>query len=302
MNHGGSFEGAPPTQHGPRQPLQLGLDVSKASQNILRLLESTHGINNYSAQYQDTLDPCWHASGLRLGLNSENSKWIILDQEPAGGRLNWIPTISWLQFSDDRTALARLQAMDGSHRYLSMLKIDQVAPTASSMVANDGWVIVREVVSSNVDDATSASKVDDMISIAQCLQDYLNIEHGGGQEDFEQANELFTSQACLLTVGSAVSNQERTAWSAPVGTFLEISRDTYLEGVKSQTPHDATSRRKDEIVQIDIIPGGAAAATVKVGNGAKTMVFVDHLLMGKEDGSWKILSKTFSPQFWEDEN
>ena len=94
-----------------------------------------------------------------------------------------------------------------------------------------------------------------------------------------------------------------------MGTLLEISRDTYLEGVRTQDPPapDIASnnrrRSQDAILQVDMAPGGAAAAaTVKVGNNAQTMVFVDHLLLGKEDGDWKILSKTFSPQLWEDDD
>jgi Putative lumazine-binding len=292
MNHGGSFMGAPPTQHGPRRPLQLGLDVTKASQNVLRLLEATHGINNYSAQFQDTSDPCWHPSGTRLGL-TVNGKWKRLDHEPANGRLEWIPTISWMQFSDDRTAMAKVQAMDGSHRFLSLLRLDQVGHTASSIVANDGWVILRELVSSSADDL--APSADDMISLVHCLEGYLNIEHGGGEADYDRASELFAPEASLLTVGIAPTGQEPSEWSAPAGTFLEISRDAYLQGVKNQTPHNHHCRHHDAIVQVDLAPGGAAAATVKVGNGAQTMVFVDHLLLGKEDDGWKILSKTFSP-------
>ena len=41
----------------------------------------------------------------------------------------------------------------------------------------------------------------------------------------------------------------------------------------------------------------AAFAVMHVWNGAKTMIFVDHILLGTEnndEGIWKILSKTFT--------
>lgn len=329
MNHGGSFMGSPPPQHGPRQALQLGLDVTKASQNVLRLLESSHGIHNYSAHYQDTSSPCWHNScGLRWsfdGNSSDNGQWVARPPYDSGSSatvaaLDWIPTISWVQFSDDRTALAKLQAMDGSYRYISLLRLDNTTtnhfPSPSSlMLANDGWVIVREVACpiGSTGKASHQSSSSDMISLIQCLQDYLNIEHGGGIDDYTKAKkQLFAPQASLLTVGMAPSDQMPTDWSAPVGTLLEIPLDTYLEGVKTQTPHHPSSRYQDAIVQIDMTTtttggGGedvaAAAAIVRVGNGARTLVFVDHLLLGKQGKSgWKILSKTFSPQLWEDDD
>jgi hypothetical protein len=84
-----------------------------------------------------------------------------------------------------------------------------------------------------------------------------------------------------------------------VGTLLEIPLDTYLSGIQSQTPHDPASRRHDAIWTIDRV-GNAAAATVRVGNGARTLVFEDHLLLGYSDDQkqWNILSKTFSPKVW----
>ena len=326
MNHGGSFMGSPPPQHGPRQALQLGLDVNKANQNILRLLESSHGIHNYSAHYQDASSPCWHNScGLRwtfeasTGSNSNTGHWVARRPQDSSrnstpATLDWIPTVSWIQFSDDRTALAKLQAMDGSYRYISLLRLDNPSPSSSLMVANDGWVIVREVacpIGSNGNSSNPSSSSSDLVSLIQCLQEYLNVEHGGGVDDYTKAKEeLFAPQATLLTVGMAPSDKAPTDWSAPVGTLLEIPLDIYLEGVKTQTPHHASSRYHDAIVQIDMTKTwtstgedvAVAAATVKVGNGARTLVFVDHLLLGKHGTSgWKILSKTFSPQLWEDD-
>ena len=318
--------GAPPSRHGLRQPVQLGLDVAKASQNVLRLLESSHGIHNYSvSQYQDTTSPCWHdTSGVRWSFHQKDRQWTARRaNEPTTHQhshhshhdhthhhhqhqMDWVSTISWLQFSDDRTALAKLQAMDGSQRYISLLRLDPEAASSSSMAANDGWVIVREVTSPMTDNGPIATpdSVENMKSLLQCLQDYLDIEHGGGLDDYQRAKDnLFAPQASLVAVGMDRADQPPSEWSAPVGTLLEVSLETYLEGVKRQIPHDPGSRRHDAIVQIDISCGGtAAAATVRVGNGARTIVFEDHLLLGRgEKDQWKILSKTFSPQLWDDD-
>jgi hypothetical protein len=89
---------------------------------------------------------------------------------------------------------------------------------------------------------------------------------------------------------------------------LEISRETYLDGVGSQNPHASTAHRHDQIVGLDLVASddGTAAvalATVRVGNGSQTYVFEDHLLCGYSSrrGDWQILSKIFSPQAWPDE-
>ncbi len=300
--------GGPPPRHGPRQALQLGLDATKASQNVLRLLESSHGVHNYSAHYQDTASPCWHDTCGKRWITDESRAWVARRPTVMASdhtSLDWIPTISWLQFSDDRTALAKLKAMDGSHRYISLLRLDSESMSSSLMVANDGWVIVQEVVSPIVSGDNWTTK--DMLSLMHCLELYINIEHGGGENDSIIAlDDLFEPQASLLSVGIAPSDRAPTAWDAPVGTLLEISLGTYVEGLRNQTPHSFASRYHDAIVQIDVTSGpngtAAAAATVKVGNGTRTLVFVDHLLLGKEAGcDWKILSKTFSPQLWEDD-
>jgi hypothetical protein len=62
-------------------------------------------------------------------------------------------------------------------------------------------------------------------------------------------------------------------------------------------------------MMVVVASDGAAAVKVRVGNGAQTLVFEDHLLLGRSDAnvnsiggnnaSWKILSKTFSPQSWQ---
>ena len=61
-----------------------------------------------------------------------------------------------------------------------------------------------------------------MLSLQQALQQYLKIEHGGGVSDFTHATRLFAPQASLLAVGSAASDEEPSAWSAPAGHLLEI--------------------------------------------------------------------------------
>ena len=77
----------------------------------------------------------------------------------------------------------------------------------------------------------------------------------------------------------------------------------YLDGVQQQSSHDQSSKFHDAIVSIDYTTGAnAAAATVRVGNGAKTLVFEDHLLLGQNETGdnmgWCILAKTFSSQKW----
>jgi hypothetical protein len=181
--------------------------------------------------------------------------------------------------------------MDGFQRYVSMLRLDS---KENQTPTNDGWHILREVIGGG----TSSQVHGSIASICQVLQNYLAIEHGGGKEDKHKAQDLFAPQASLLVVGTSPLDVEPLSdWSAPSGFLLEISLDTYLEGVASQSPHSTESKANDSIVQVDIL-GEAAAATVHVGNGAQTTVFVDHLLLGCHANQWKILSKTFTPRVW----
>eukprot|EP00934_Nitzschia_sp_Nitz4_P003204 Nitzschia sp. Nitz4//scaffold10_size219509//181139//182200//NITZ4_001457-RA/size219509-processed-gene-0.95-mRNA-1//1//CDS//3329533007//3194//frame0 len=297
MNHGAPHLSPPPIEaSGPRSPLELGFDTAKVTQNLLRLLESSHGLHNYryAGGNLDIQSPAWHPAASSWTWKEDVSSWEPQAyQSSAPSEYEQVPTLSWLQFSDERTAMAKLDALDGTQRYLSLLKVDD----GRGVPANDGWVIVREVVCPSTAPAAAGSA---LTSLAECLQDYLNIEHGGGSEDYQKATELFAPQSSLLTVGIAPSTEPPTDWSAPVGSFLEIPLEKYLSGVKEQTPHRAESRSCDAIVQLDCTPNGmAAAATVHVGNGAQSLVFVDHLLLGRQsENSWAILSKTFSPQPW----
>lgn len=329
MNHGGGGhhhhgETPPIIPSGPRSPaIPLGLDATKAGQNILRLLESSHGSHSHSMMmmFADANAPSWHRLAKRFVLDVDT--WTA--QSPLGGEvadderqegfyrpttMAAAATLESLQFSDDRTALCRLRGADGIHRYLSLLRLDASPLDMSSMagapLANDGWVIVREVVvPRNIggNDADGRQKVQAMTALLQCLQDYMDVEHGGGSEDLSKAQILFHPDASLLTVGTGGPEDASPdkLWSAPTGQYLEISLPTYLEGVATQTPHNHTEARSQDVVrQVDVDASGlAASAIVRVANGARTLVFEDHLLLGRSHGSpWTILSKTFSPQSW----
>jgi hypothetical protein len=150
-------------------------------------------------------------------------------------------------------------------------------------------------------------------SLLATLHQYLEIEHGGGAEDVKKAQKLFVPQTSLLSVGAEPENVSKDSdWLAPYGTLLEIPLSTYLAGVESQVPpHTIASKQFDAISTIDMIvtpstnrntttTHAAAAATVRVGNGAQTRVFEDHLLLGWCDTThqWNILSKVYSPQTW----
>ena len=289
MSHGGDLLSIAPTKIGPREPLQLGLDAARACPNILRLLELSHSVGS---QYADTLSTAWHPKGLiwRYGTAGWTATPIHKEQCRSSNRT--APCLLWVSFSDDRTALAKIQGNDGYQRYVSMLRLDSKtnAPTI------DGWQILREVIGGG-----TSQKGGTIASIVQALENYLAIEHGGGMEDKQRARELFAPEASLLAVGTSPLNEPASDWSAPSGSLLDISLDTYLEAVATQEPHSANARVNDVIVQVDI-SGEAAAATVHVGNGAQTTVFCDSLLLGYHSNHWKILSKTFSPRPWPKSN
>ena len=303
MSHGsGGLDrvlAAAPVETGPRTSLRLGLDSARASQNVLRLLESC------SDGGADALSAAWHPTGLRWTLGEAGWKPSSFEEgmKARGNYASAALRLEWLSFSDDRTALAKVRGVDGTWRYSSMLRLD---PDSSRMRqqamvhhANDGWCIVREVKdgSSGTEDRVSSSG-SSMGSIVAALEEYLSIEHGGGSEDVAKARGLFAQGSALLSVGTAPLDEERTTWSSPAGTLLEVPLDTYLEGVESQTAHSDQAGEHNAIVQLDVMPsGGAASATVHVGNGARTSLFVDHLLLGRrDDDRWQILSKTFSPR------
>ena len=217
-----------------------------------------------------------------------------------------------MSFGDERTALVKLLGADGNERYLSMVRLDDL-----DAMAHDGWQILRELVGGPSAAAASdtaaaspprasgeASGEEAMDCIRKLLSSYLKIEHGGGEADRALAETLFSPRCALLTVGSADPSEPRSAWSAPAGFLLEISLETYFEGVASQTTHAPESAAHDAIIAIDLLPClTAASATLHVGNGARTNVFVDHLLLAKGDhgdgdGEWRIVSKVFSPRPW----
>jgi hypothetical protein len=317
MNHGGAgadLHSSVPKTSGPRNTLQLGLDASKASQNILRLLETSHGVG---AHYADSLSTAWYKGGIvwRLGdeqvwkPSSVDSEVEFQQSSTFQQALHRSPSLLTLSFSDERTALAKIQGMDGRHRYISLLRLDPDPHVVmhSGMQPNDGWHILREVIGGTPSSSTTSNEGKDsnlFSSLHETLHRYLSIEHGGGLEDREQAERLFCPHASLLAVGTAPEDEPPTDWSAPVGSLLEIPRTTYLEGVASRTPHSPKSARHDSILHMDVLPcQTAAAATVTVGNAAQTAVFVDHLLLGRhqeeeEQTAWRVLSKTFAPSLW----
>ena len=118
MNHGGGGGGemggtmrGPPSKPGPRtSSVALGLDATKHTGNILRLLESSHG-SFYNTV--DTLSTVWHSQSLSWN-QSSNGEWecvnpikAFADSTPPT-TLPTPPRLSSLQFSDDRTALVKL--------------------------------------------------------------------------------------------------------------------------------------------------------------------------------------------------
>jgi hypothetical protein len=214
------------------------------------------------------------------------------------GSFQTAPRLCSLNFSDDRTALVKLIGSDNQLRYVQLLRLDGEGDGIGGMlrVPNDGWTIMREVLvakEKNHEDSMPKKSLD------QTLQSYLEMEHGGGGEDKARAQSLFDPNAALLAVGINPVDEPPTDYTGAVGSFLEISLQSYLEGVQSQTPHSEGSKLHDAICAVDYMTGtNAAAATVRVGNAAQTLVFEDHLLLGRQKDEWRILSKTFSPQAW----
>lgn len=319
MNHGNPVGlTSPPLQTGPRPPLQLGFDSAKATQNILRLLETSHGSSHNVMMMHHNSMTHWHPTAKRFTYNTDNG-WMCTSMND--GEYNTtqdddhhhhntttksscttIPQLDFLNFSDDRTALAKLRGADGKQRYVSMLRLDPSSPSADNsknahhaVHVNDGWCIVREVVEGN--NSTTMKRQNDtswITTLPSALYDYLSIEHGGGLTDSNKARELFDPEASLTSVGIASLDDPSNDWSSPSGSILNISLNTYLKGVETQTPHGEESKVYDAIVQLDTIASLAAAATIHVGNGACDTLFVDHLLLGYHEDRWRILGKVFS--------
>ena len=319
MNHGGGSGGlaARTSIPGPRKPTQFGLEASETVQHILRLMESA------SSPYQDTVHGIWHHDGLvfkkknQATDDSTSSSWIADKPSVENGGSSFQPRNNCLlsiNLSDDRTVLVRVQSSTtGMQSFYSILRLDDHRSDASYY---NGWKILRQVcqveddvLGGNLDSSTSATTLDTSYAeVENVLQKYLSIEHGGGQEDSDLARSLFAKDATLLSVGIDPPPEDgmsvQSPWSAVVGDLVEIPLQTYIDGVHGQTPHNATARKYDSILSIDMLPcKSVAAATVLVGNGACTNLFCDHLLLGKSGDSdggniWKILSKTFSVRKW----
>ena len=325
------MEGANSSPPGPRSAaVSLGLESAKHSSNILRLLESSHGATSHYNTTVDTLSTVWHPDSLCWRFQ-DGEAWQALSPLQASSTpdeptkiygATTTPKLLSMTFSDDRTALVKLQGSNGHLRYVSLLRLDPPEPSPGhhhhhhNQASNDGWIIVRELlvpgVSNNSSTKGIATPIDNhglWTSLQTTLQTYLDIEHGGGPEDYQSAECLFHPRSSLLAVGITAPEDATTDWTAPVGSLLEISRDTYLQGVQSQTPHTVSARQHDQICSLDILAAShssnteaaAAVATVRVGNGAQTMIFEDHLLLGYDPSvasqpQWNILSKIFSLQ------
>jgi hypothetical protein len=314
MTHGGSSSPKVMATSGPRQFVQVGLEAAQCSNNILRLVESSHG---WAASALDTVSTTWHPQGViwrhdeQVGWTASTARAEFEQRTKSSfGSRNiasiMTPRLLSMTLSDDRTALVKLLGVDGYQRYLTLLRLDPDEKN-NSMIANDGWLILREVVIGG--EAAQRTSRSAFGSLNQALQTYLDVEHGGGAVGRAKAEQLFDPRASLIAVGcrprgfndieGAASQQHDDDWSAPAGSLLEVSLSTYLDGVESQRPHAPTCRAHDAIVSMDVC-GLAATATVRVGNGAQDQVFDDFLLLGKEEtaSDWRILSKAFSPKEW----
>lgn len=317
MNHGGGSDpqsNLPPVS-GPRKShMDLGFSAAKHTGNILRLLESSHGAFFYNTV--DSLVTVWNSKS--QSWTAKNGCWnavnpiqALKDGESTSSQSSSSPTtprLCSIHFSDDRTALIKMLGHDCNYRYLQLLRIDGDAGAVSSggmtMLPNDGWVLVQEVVMSSMEHEDMESAASSWRSLQSAILSYLDIEHGGGAKSHETANLLFHPDSKLQSVGIDDIDAAPTPWTAPVGSLVEIPLSAYLEGVQSQSPHSAEAKSHDAIITIDYSTGSnAAAAVVRVGNGAQTMVFEDHLLFGRNTensaaNEWSILAKTFSSQAW----
>jgi len=296
------------SQPGFRTPVSLGLEAAQSTSNILRLLETSHG--GYLPR--DALASVWHSQGL-LWEQRPDHKWVATNPtspQTTEAKAKQAPQLLSLSLSDDRTALVKLIGVDGRTRFVSLLRLDAEFLTSGKGmgmgmgVPNDGWMIVREFIAGT--NTVATTNHDDNIStiktLSAAIHQYLSIEHGGGPKDKKIAQQLFHPDASLLSIGTLPNDttEASSEWNGPVGSLVEISLDTYVQGVASQTPHEDTSQKLDCLKTLDVSACGTmAAATVQVGNGAQTTLFEDYLLLGRSPTTkWQILSKIFSPRAW----
>jgi len=113
---------------GPRGPLSIGLDTSRAIGNIGRGLES-HA-QALISPYADTFESIWYCEGL-LWRRSADGAWeaTTASEELTGLRSRQTmpinpPGLLSLAFGDELTALARVFGADGKERFLYMLRLD----------------------------------------------------------------------------------------------------------------------------------------------------------------------------------
>jgi hypothetical protein len=78
MNHGNpDLHGIPPVgTSGPRRPMPIGLEATKHTGNVLRLLEASHG--SYAFNTVDTLSTVWHPKALCWAYGADDKKWTSM--------------------------------------------------------------------------------------------------------------------------------------------------------------------------------------------------------------------------------
>lgn len=171
------------TDVGPRTPyVPLGLEASKHTGNILRLLESSRqNSSGVGGGYLSLTE--WHAEkGQRWTATSKDDEdevrsveWSPSSPDEQSKNISTEslssttePRLESVRFADERTALVKLVGADATTSYLSLLKLDDASlgttttttTTTSSYVPNDGWTIVREVVAATTagDDRSDESR------------------------------------------------------------------------------------------------------------------------------------------------
>ncbi len=131
--HSHSHSPAPPkTPAGPRPTLAIGLEMTRAMQNLGRMLEGYAEAS--TTAYQDVFDSVWHGRGLIWRQQQPDAGGpvasTVADELSALGSQRGAPvaapSLISLRFSDCRTALARLSGADGCERFLSCVRVSEV--------------------------------------------------------------------------------------------------------------------------------------------------------------------------------
>jgi hypothetical protein len=300
------------------------------------MLES-HAEASISA-FADMFDSVWHTGGLLwrrqdASLDAASASAPTWFATTAADELATLraqrsmpvcaPALLSMAFGDERTALVKVLGSDGRERFMSLLRVDDL-----DAMTHDGWQIVREVVGPSsaevvggplasshpkgVEGGVEGGSASSQAALLKVLEAYLDIEHGDGPSKAALAASLFAGEhASVLSVGSAEADEPTGVWTAPAGSLHEVSVAQYLEQKATQQAHAPGAAAYDSIGAIDMLPCRTiAAATVHVGNGERSRLSVDHLILAYGDwgtegrasdgaaGEWRILSKTSSPRPW----